>query len=718
MKETLHIYTRVSTRVQDDEGTSLDTQKELGIRKSKDLKMKSKVWNEGAASSHHEDLLNRPVLVQLLQEIEQGNIKHLFVFNNDRLSRNEDTQFVIKSALKKNDVVLYTKDGQFDLNNPQDKLFKSLLDSVAEYDNALRAERSRLGKLNKVRQGFWYGAPPPYGYEIVKGKLKPHSVESKWVKKMFRWFYDGKSIAWIKSQLDKEGVIARRGKLFNTGSINVLLQNTHHIGRYTWTDKKSGETIECSCPAIVDETVWNEVQRRREKIYARKGQNNRTKRFYLLRNLMFCGECGSQMSGRIHDARNEKIYFCPNKTRNWVKGAIPKDKKWKRGKVGNHGCDMTRSLNIPITDQFVWDLVRDTVANSSTLKEGFKDEVLKSKFAGDAENERELKNLKTKSNRLKKDLQQIQSSIADVETNNLLKKYDDEVYAKIKSNLDAELKSKKDEVEQTRLRIKELGNQKRWLDWVGKYADKVGAMDDFSNEDKKEYLDGILERIEVSLDKETNDHHLDLTFSMGLVGDGIEYQDPKNKSAGYEVIEGAKDASLVIPYAETQNRHKDARRQGRQEQSSGEVKKNFTLMREMVKGDYNSTTYHHSPQIRHRGIVGFGGKSSTKSTTEIYLNFHLKVRASHLWVAPYNEYQQFLFDTITDFRSQGWNFQQIADWLNENDYLTPRGKRFRNAHAHSIVKKKGIREVRLNRKYAPKLSNFSLKIIDKTVISQ
>ena len=76
------------------------------------------MWNEGAASSHHEDLVNRPVLVQLLQEIEQGEVKHLFVFNNDRLSRNEDTQFVIKSALKKNDVVLYTKDGQFDLNNP------------------------------------------------------------------------------------------------------------------------------------------------------------------------------------------------------------------------------------------------------------------------------------------------------------------------------------------------------------------------------------------------------------------------------------------------------------------------------------------------------------------------------------------------------------------------------------------------------------------------
>ena len=568
MKETLHTYTRVSTRVQDDEGTSLATQKELGIAKSKELGMNHKVWNEGAASSHHEDLVNRPILVQLLSEIENGAVKHLFVFNNDRLSRNEDTQFVIKSALTKNDVVLYTKDGRFDLNNPQDKLFKSLLDGIAEYDNALRAERSRLGKINKVRQGFWYGAPPPYGYEIVEGKLKPHPVESKWVKKMFRWFNDGKQIIWIKSQLDKEGVVARRGKLFTTGSINVLLKNTHHIGYYDWTDKKSGETINCSCPAIVDETVWNDVQRRREQIYARKGQNNRTKRFYLLRNLMFCGECGSQMSGRIHDARNENLYFCPNKTRNWVKGARPKNQKWKRGKVGEYGCSMVRSLNIPITDEFVWNTVMDTVSNSSILKEGFKDEILKSKFAGDVETERDLRNQKTKSNRLKKDLQQVQSSIADVETNNLLKRYDDAVYAQIKSNLDAELKSKKDEIEQTRLRIKELGNQKRWLDWVEKYADQIGALDEFTNEDKKEYLEGILDRIEVRLDKETNDHELEIIFQMGLVGDGIEYVDADDKSAGYDLVEGATDASIVIPYDATQDRHKETRKVARQEQNA------------------------------------------------------------------------------------------------------------------------------------------------------
>ena len=120
-------------------------------------------------------------------------------------------------------------------------------------------------------------------------------------------------------------------------------------------------------------------------------------------------------------------------------------------------------------------------------------------------------------------------------------------------------------------------------------------------------------------------------------------------------------------------------------------------------------------KVSHRGIVGFGGKSSAKSHTEIYLIFHLKVRASHLWVAPYNEYQHFLYETITDFREKGWNFQQIADWFNENGYTTVRGKKFRNAHTHSIVKKKKSRDVRLNTKNEPEISDFSLRFIDTTI---
>jgi len=548
MQDTLHIYTRVSSRIQDTDGTSLDTQRDLGISRSEEMGFSHKVWNEGGASSHHEDLENRPVLLNLLSGVENGSVKHLFVFNNDRLSRNEITAQTIRIALQRNDVVLYTKDGQFDLSNPSDKLFKTILDGIAQYDNALRTERGRLGKIARVKQGFWYGAPPPYGYELVDKKLSIHPEESKWIKKIFNWFYQGKSPIWIKSQLDQSGMEPRRKKgSWSIGSISRLSKNTHYIGSYTWEDKKSEEVITCTCPPIVDETVWNQVQEKRTSSALRTKQKNRTKHFYLLRDLMWCGDCGSKIAGRTKPSKNEQHYYCPNKERNWVKGTHPKDKKWKRGKVGTHGCSTVRSLNIPLTDKFVWNKVLEIVSESSILKEGFKKDVLQSKYQSDGENKKQLQDGKKKSRRLMKELQQVQSSIAEVETNNLLKRYDLEVYQKIKSNLDSELKSIKDKIEQTRIKTKELGEQKQWLDWIEKYHHRIGEMTSLSETEGKDYLTGILDRIEVQYDSDKKEHILDIKFKLPLVGDGIEYQDKKNKKKGYRVVEGDPVTGVKIP---------------------------------------------------------------------------------------------------------------------------------------------------------------------------
>ena len=599
MKETLHIYCRVSTKVQ-EEGASLDVQRDEGKKKAKDLGMKAKVWNEGAASSHHEDLLNRPKLMELMNEIENGSAKHLFVFNNDRLSRNDITQQTIKLALQRSDAILYTKDGQFDLSNPSDRLFKTILDGIASYDNALRAERSRLGKLAKVKQGNWYGGPAPYGYKSVDKKLAIHPEESKWVKTIFKWYYDGKTLIWMKGELDKKGVLARRGNLFSTGSINRLLQNTHYIGYYIWTDKKSQETITCECPSIVDETVWNAIADKRKKELTRINQKNRSAKFYLLRDLLVCGECGSNMSGRIHDKNRLQIYFCPKKTRDWKKGPIGDKDKWKRGKVGDRGCSMTRSLNIPITDIEVWEMVMDTVGQSTILKEGFKEEVLQSKFKGEEENERLLRNQKKKTDRLMKEIKQVQSSIADVETDKLLNKYDPVVYGKIKANLNGELKTKKEQLEQARIRTKELGNQKSWLDWIGKYGDDLTLKSEMPKEDKKAYLQGLLDRIEVRLTNETNDHIVTVFFRMGLVGDGIEYINPRSKKDGYKLIEGKSDRSIVIAREKGRDRAKSTTSSLGKKSNNGAKK--------------NEESCYRRKTIRYRGVILLVGEKPHRIT--------------------------------------------------------------------------------------------------------
>ena len=107
----LHIYSRVSSAVQEEDGTSLDTQREAGERLAEKLGFKPVLWNEGGQSSASEDLTNRPVLRKLLELVNEGQVQYVFVYNTDRLSRNEATWSVIRLRFVKAKVTLHTPGG-------------------------------------------------------------------------------------------------------------------------------------------------------------------------------------------------------------------------------------------------------------------------------------------------------------------------------------------------------------------------------------------------------------------------------------------------------------------------------------------------------------------------------------------------------------------------------------------------------------------------------
>ena len=61
-------------------------------------------------------------------------------------------------------------------------------------------------------------------------------------------------------------------------------------------------------------------------------------------------------------------------------------------------------------------------------------------------------------------------------------------------------------------------------------------------------------------------------------------------------------------------------------------------------------------------------------------------------------------------------FNAIAEGLNKKGYLTVRGKRFRGAHVHSILKKRLVKEELLKREYPEVWSHFSMEVVDKTIL--
>ena len=101
---------------------------------------------------------------------------------------------------------------------------------------------------------------------------------------------------------------------------------------------------------------------------------------------------------------------------------------------------------------------------------------------------------------------------------------------------------------------------------------------------------------------------------------------------------------------------------------------------------------------------------------DLTFNFTLTCRSPALSGNYYSEYQLFLYQTISEHREKGMTFDAIAECLNKERYLTVRGQQFRGAHVHSILKKRLAKEELLNREYPPVWSDFSMEVVDKTVL--
>jgi len=69
-------------------------------------------------------------------------------------------------------------------------------------------------------------------------------------------------------------------------------------------------------------------------------------------------------------------------------------------------------------------------------------------------------------------------------------------------------------------------------------------VDHLSPEDRKDYLEGVVDRLTVNLDPDTHQHVIDISFKYPIVGDSLDYRDVSKKSMGYNLIEGNITQSL------------------------------------------------------------------------------------------------------------------------------------------------------------------------------
>ncbi len=540
--KTLFIYTRVSTTSQEEGGTSLDTQKDLGIRKSQELGFDYFLFNEGGQSSSHDDFNNRPALAKLLSRIDGGEIKHLFVYNTDRLSRNKMTWGVIRLKLLQQNVTLYTTSGIYNSTSPTDDLLLGILSEISSYDNSLRTERTRLGKLNRIRQSYWLGGPPVYGYKLVDKKLVPDEYESKWVNYIFEQFVEKIPVREIKMGLLGNGVQTRRkNDVWSLGSIEKLLTNTHFIGVYYVTDRKSGEIIKCECEPIISLDLFNRASDLKKIRSSRKVREGNQKHFYLLRDFLICGHCGSRFSGKTQSDTSRSVYYCPRKEKNYVNEHSKHHKD----------CTNNRYLKINLTDDLVWNTVIDVLTNSKQFKEQIKGEVLVERRSYQSQKT----DIEKHSNSLKKLDKEIRDSLNLKKSTTLqfdvlkLQNFTDESQehenSRIIYNIEEYIRKLESKKYDLNKKIHDLEGQVEWIDWVSEFRKNLKKLSDSTDEEKHYLMSRIIESINVfTVDKKT--HKLIIEFKLPYVNDELTWNSPSNKTLGYVVSNGMKTKELEV----------------------------------------------------------------------------------------------------------------------------------------------------------------------------
>lgn len=536
---TLHIYARVSTSTQEADGSSIESQIAAGEEYAHKNGMLPKVWNEGGKSSAGDSFVNRPVLAEVLGKIDSGEIEHLYVWNTDRLSRNLETWNVIRMKLLQNDVVLHTPSGRQVLSDFQTNLVLGILKEISHYDNQLRTERFRMGKLNAIRHGGWMGGPAPYGYRIEDGQLLPDEDESEWVRAIYRWYLDGGSIDEIRTRLLENGVTTRRGNaVWSHGAINKVLTNTHFAGYYTYTDKKTNETIRVVCPSLLDPGLVARVREKRQKRSYRQGRSgergaNNSKHTYLLTGLLRCGHCGGRVGGNLRKTQTS-YYACNEKTY-----------KFKTKYTDRHVvCSAKRNLRIDKTDEVVWNAVIGVLSGSHLFKESIKTKTLQTANIG--QSAEHIKQLKRRQSKLKEEIKKVTNAIVGHEASALIGSRDQDEVREILKTVEAHRLKLEAEYQQVTQSIQDDQEQRAWVDWVKEFGNLIDQLSNASLEvaDRKRFLQGVVEQITVR-EKNLREHELEIEFRLPYVGDSFEWIDPSRKSKGYRVQEGVSTQKLT-----------------------------------------------------------------------------------------------------------------------------------------------------------------------------
>jgi len=367
------IYARVSTEEQAKSGYSLKEQLRACREKANSADIREYV-DEGLSG----ELLDRPALNHLREDLREGIIEKVVCLDPDRLSRKLMNQLILSEEIEKKALLLFVN-GEYQ-KTPEGMLFYQMRGAIAEFEKAKITERMSRGRREKARQGKVlrdfqiYG----YSYDSENSRIVINDYESKVVKLIFELFTKPndlvKGINGIAKYLTNQGVpTKRRAKQWHRQVVRQILLNPVYIGEFyqnRWntegmlgnpdrTDSEKikmkarpkEEWIRIQCPAIIDKDQFYHAQELLKQ--SRRRWSGTSKNEYLLSGLLRCSSCGNTMTGR--------------KSKNWGKYVLEYTDIKNTAGAKHPGCG--NRVKLDDLDDKVWNHIKKWLDRPEELDE-------------------------------------------------------------------------------------------------------------------------------------------------------------------------------------------------------------------------------------------------------------------------------------------------------------------------------------------------------------